>query len=240
MLESVHVAIKLLLSLDQDVLMTVSTSLYTTLVATLLASVIAVPAGLLIGAVSFKGRRLVVTTLNTLMALPTVVIGLLVFGLLTRQGLLGELGLLFTPWALIMGQTVLAIPIITHYALTAAAGADPRILPTARTLGANNIQSGWLLLLEIRFGIIAAIVVGFGRVIGEVGIAMMLGGNIHGYTRTMTTAIALETSKGEFAFGLSLGIVLLIVALTINLLLNLLQQRAWRKDSTRVENTQTL
>jgi tungstate transport system permease protein len=126
---------------------------------------------------------------------------------------------------MIAGQVVLAIPIVANYTLAAVAGADPRILPTALTLGAGRLRGALQLLLEVRFGMMAAIVAGFGRVIAEVGVAMMLGGNIRGTTRTMTTAIALETSKGEFAFGLALGIVLMSVALIINLFLNLLQQR---------------
>jgi tungstate transport system permease protein len=154
-----------------------------------------------------------------------VVIGLVLYGLLSRQGPLGAWGLLFTPAAMIVGQTVLAAPIVANYTLAAVAGADPRIMTTALTLGAGRFRAVWQLLLEIRFGIIAAVVAGFGRVIAEVGVAMMLGGNIRGYTRTMTTAIALETSKGEFAFGLALGIVLMAVALVVNLFLNLLQQR---------------
>jgi len=120
---------------------------------------------------------------------------------------------------------VLSAPIVANYTVAAVAGADPRILPTAQTLGAGRLRGTWQLLLEVRFGVMAAIVAGFGRVIAEVGVAMMLGGNIRGYTRTMTTAIALETSKGEFAFGLALGIVLLSVALFVNLFLHLLQHR---------------
>jgi tungstate transport system permease protein len=120
---------------------------------------------------------------------------------------------------------VLAVPIVANYTLAAVAGADQRILPTAITLGAGRLRGAWQVLLEVRFGVMAAIVAGFGRVISEVGVAMMLGGNIRGSTRTMTTAIALETSKGEFAFGLALGIVLMSVALIINLFLNLMQQR---------------
>jgi tungstate transport system permease protein len=135
------------------------------------------------------------------------------------------LGLLFTPVAMIIGQTVLSAPIVANYTVAAVAGADPRIMTTALTLGAGRLRAAWQLLLEVRFGVMAAVVAGFGRVIAEVGVAMMLGGNIRGYTRTMTTAIALETSKGEFAFGLALGLVLMTVALIVNLFLNLLQQR---------------
>ncbi len=223
--ESFSTAVALLLALDSEVLATVWTSLWVSLGAILISTVAAVPLGGVIALRGFCGKRLVLTLLNTLMALPTVVVGLLVYGLLSRQGPLGVYGLLFTPWAMMIGQVVLAVPIVVHYTVAAVAGADPRILPTARTLGAGPVRSVLQLLLEVRFGIVAAVVAGFGRVIGEVGVAMMLGGNIRGTTRTMTTAIALETSKGEFAFALALGIVLMAVALLVNLFLNLLQQR---------------
>jgi tungstate transport system permease protein len=215
----------MIINLNQDVASAVWVSLYTSLTAIVIAALIGIPIGAAIGLGRFSGRRLLTTLLNTLMALPTVVVGLVLFGLFSRQGPLGPLGLLFTPWAMIAGQVVLAIPIVANYTLAAVAGADPRILPTALTLGAGRLRGAWQLLLEVRFGMMAAIVAGFGRVIAEVGVAMMLGGNIRGTTRTMTTAIALETSKGEFAFGLALGIVLMSVALIINLFLNLLQQR---------------
>ena len=166
-----------------------------------------------------------VTLLNTLMALPTVVVGLLLFGLLSRQGPLGDWGLLFTPVAMILGQMVLATPIVANYVHAAVVGADARILPTLRSLGASPWQAARQLLREVRFGIMAAVIAGFGRVIAEVGVAMMLGGNIRGTTRTMTTTIALETSKGEFVFGLSLGLILMTVALLVNLGLQFLQQR---------------
>jgi tungstate transport system permease protein len=215
----------MIIHLNREVLTAVETSLYTSFTAILIAAVFGIPFGAAIGMQQFPGKRLVVTLLNTLMAVPTVVVGLLLFGLFSRQGPLGPLGLLFTPWAMIAGQVVLATPIVANYTLAAVTGADPRILPTAITLGAGRLRGTWQLLLEVRFGVMAAIVAGFGRVIAEVGVAMMLGGNIRGTTRTMTTAIALETSKGEFAFGLALGIVLMGVALIINLLLNLMQQK---------------
>ncbi len=225
MFESLQHALRLILTFDPEVFRTVWTSLYTSLTAIVLAAVSGVPAGAAVGLLRFPGRRVVLTLLNTLMALPTVVVGLVLFGFFSRQGPLGFWGLLFTPYAMIAGQIVLATPIVANYTVAAVAGADPRILPTARTLGAGRLRGTWQLLLEVRFGVMAAIVAGFGRVIAEVGVAMMLGGNIRGYTRTMTTAIALETSKGEFAFGLALGIVLLSVALIVNLFLQLLQQR---------------
>jgi len=222
---SLATALRLITSLDREVLDTAWTSLSISLVSILLATLFSVPAGAWLALGRIPMKRLAITLLNTLMALPTVVVGLVVFGLLSRQGPLGSLGLLFSPSAMVIGQTILAIPIVTNYTLSALAGADPRILPTARTLGAGPLVSISQLLIEVRFGIMAAVIAGFGRVIAEVGVAMMLGGNIRGYTRTMTTAIALETSKGEFAFGLALGLVLMTVALAVNLLLNLLQQR---------------
>jgi len=223
--ESLITAITLIFNLDVEVRTAVWTSLYTSSTAILFASLVGIPIGLWLGLSRFRGRRILVTLLNTLMALPTVVIGLLLFGLLSRQGPLGSWGLLFTPVAMILGQVVLATPIVANLVLAAVTGADRRILPTLLTLGASPFQATLQLLKEIRFGIMAAIIAGFGRVIAEVGVAMMLGGNIRGVTRTMTTAIALETSKGEFAFGLSLGIILLAVALMVNLGLNFAQQR---------------
>ena len=223
--DSLIKAFSLILGFDRDVLLAVGISLYTSLSAIVIAGIIGIPLGTVIGLGKFPGRRVVLTCLNTLMALPTVVVGLLLFGLFSRQGPLGPLGLLFTPWAMIAGQSVLAAPIVANYTVSVVSGADPRILPTAMTLGAGRLRSLFQLLREVRFGIVAAIVAGFGRVIAEVGVAMMLGGNIRGLTRTMTTAIALETSKGQFAFGLALGIVLLVVALVINLCLNVLQCR---------------
>jgi tungstate transport system permease protein len=223
--DSLLAAVALIFRLDREVQLAVCTSLYTAAVAIVLAAAIGVPIGLWIGLKRFFGRRVVITLLNTLMALPTVVIGLVLFGFFSRQGPLGEFGLLFTPVAMIAGQTVLATPIVANYVLACVNGADHRVMDTARTLGATHFQASIQLTKEIRFGVMAALIAGFGRVIGEVGVAMMLGGNIRGSTRTMTTAIALETSKGEFVFGLSLGIVLLSVALIVNLFLNILQQR---------------
>ena len=225
LLESLRASLDLILAMDREVYLTVWTSLYVSLIAIVFAALMGVPAGLAIGLGRFRGRRLIVTLLNTLMALPTVVVGLVVYGFISRQGPLGSMGLLFTPTAMILGQVILATPIVAHYTLGAMSAADQRIMATALTLGASPFQGALQLLQEIRFGVMAAVVAGFGRVIAEVGVAMMLGGNIRGYTRTMTTAIALETSKGEFAFALALGVFLMGVALVINLFLNFLQQR---------------
>ncbi|TNF48265.1 MAG: ABC transporter permease subunit [Deltaproteobacteria bacterium] len=223
--DSLLTALELILNFDREVRMTVWVSLYTSSCAIVIAALLGVPIGLWLGLNRFRGRQLLLALLNTLMALPTVVVGLLLFGLLSRQGPLGPLGLLFTPLAMIAGQTVLATPIVANLVLAAVTGADQRIINTALTLGASRFQAAVQLLREIRFGVMAAVIAGFGRVIAEVGVAMMLGGNIRNSTRTMTTAIALETSKGEFAFGLALGMLLLSVALLVNLFLNVLQQR---------------
>jgi tungstate transport system permease protein len=223
--DSLTVAIGLLVSFDREIFNAVWVTLWVGCWSILLAAILGVPLGVLVGLHRFPMRGTVVTLLNTLMALPTVVVGLVIYGLISRQGPLGELGLLFSPQSMVIGQTVLAIPIVANYTLSIIEGADPRIVPTSLSLGGTRVQGVLLLLREVRFGIMAALIAGFGRVISEVGVAMMLGGNIKGYTRTMTTAIALETSKGEFGFGLALGLVLMSVALLVNLLLHTFQQR---------------
>lgn len=223
--ESLQTALNLISSLDREVFATVWTSLAVSGCSIVFSALIGIPLGVSIGLHEFYFKRLLITLLNTLMAMPTVVIGLVLYGILSRQGPMGSLGLLFTPTAMIIGQILLAVPIIANYTVSVVQGADPRILPTALTLGAGPLQATLQFMRQVRFGIMAAVIAGFGRIIAEVGVAMMLGGNIRGYTRTMTTAIALETSKGEFAFGLALGLILMTVALLINLFLNALQQR---------------
>lgn len=225
LIEALRAALVLIIQFDREIMFIAWTSLWTSSTAILLATLLATPIGLLVGTVSFPGRRGIRLLLNTFMALPTVVIGLFLFALLSRQGPLGPLGLLFTPWAMILGQTVLALPIVAHYMTTTVASADARIIPTLQTLGAHPLQAAWHILREVRYGLLAAVVAGFGRVVAEVGAAMMLGGNIRNSTRTLTTAIALETSKGDFAFAMALGIILMTLALGVNFLLHALQQR---------------
>jgi tungstate transport system permease protein len=222
--ESLRTAFSLIFAADPEVFAAVWTSVSVASASILLAACLGVPLGIGVAVGQFRWKRAVLVVLNSLMAMPTVVIGLLVYGLLSRQGPLGSWGALFSPSAMVIGQTVLAIPIVANYTLSAVKGADYRIVPTALTLGAGSVQSVIQLTREVRFGIMAAIIAGFGRVISEVGVAMMLGGNIRGYTRTMTTAIALETSKGEFAFGLALGIILMGVSFCINILLTSMQE----------------
>jgi len=212
-------------SLDPEVYFVAWTSVYISFSATLIASCLGVPLGLVVAFRRFPGRRLLLQTLNTLMATPTVVIGLLLYGMFSRQGPLGGWGILYTPAAIVIGQTVLILPVIWNLSIAAAGNADDRLLATCRSLGASSMQQGMLFLSELRFALMAAVVAGFGRAIGEVGVAMMLGGNIAGFTRTMTTAIALETMKGEFEFALALGILLLSVAFIVNAVLHYFQER---------------
>jgi tungstate transport system permease protein len=223
LVESVVSAIKLIFGLNSEVFVVVWTSIRISVIAVVLASLFSIPMGLVVALKTFPGKRLLIQTLNTLVALPTVVVGLLLYGILSRQGPMGELGLLYTPTAMVIGQCVLIIPVIWSLAISAANSADPRLADTCKALGANFTQQGFLFLNEVRFAIMVAVVMGFGRAIGEVGIAMMLGGNIEGFTRTMTTAIALETSKGEFEFALALGMLLLLVAFVVNGLLQRFQ-----------------
>jgi tungstate transport system permease protein len=225
LLEGIAKAFRLISSLDPDVLSAVWVSLRTSVIAIAFASLIGVPIGFAVATQNFRGKGPVVTLLNTLMALPTVVVGLIVYSFLSRQGPLGPLGLLYTPAAMIVGQFILATPIVAALTLTAVQGIDPRVRDTAVTLGASRLQLVLTMTAEARFAIMAAIIAGFGRIIAEVGSAMMLGGNIKGYTRTMTTTIALETSKGEFGLGIALGIILLTVAFTVNILFQTLQRR---------------
>ena len=226
LLEALYEAIHLILNLDAEVLRIAITSVYVSAVAIVFASVTAVPLGFIVGISQFYGRGALITLLNTSMAIPTVVIGLLGYALISRQGVFGDWNLLFTPQAMMFGQYILATPTIMALTISATQSVDPRVRKTAIVLGANSFQSAMTILSEARFALMAAIISGFGRIVGEVGASMMLGGNIKGYTRNLATAIALETSKGEFGFGLALGMILLAIALFINMLLRFLQQKA--------------
>jgi len=223
--EGFTTALKLIFTLDSEVINCTLVSLKVSSIAVLLASLVALPLSFVIVINEFRGKRAVITLFDTLMAMPTVVVGLFVFSFISRKGPLGVLGLLFTPAAMIIGQFILSTPLITALSISALQGVDPRVRITALALGARSYYVSLTLMREARFAIVAAIIAGFGRIIGEVGSAMMLGGNIRGYTRTITTAIALETSKGQFSLGLALGIILLIVALSVNVVLRYLQHK---------------
>ena len=225
LVDSLKSAFVLLVSLDPELYEIVGVSLNVSFFSTLVASVIGLPLGFTIAFNSFPGKRLTLTCLNTLLALPTVVIGLLVYSLISRRGLFGPLELLYTQKAIIIGQVILIIPLITTLAIAAISKIDKRYRNTALTLGASQRQMAWVIFKEARFGIVAAIIAAFGRVIAEVGISMMLGGNAKGFTRTMTTAMALEYDKGEFVLAVALGIILMGCAFAINMIFHLFQGR---------------
>jgi len=223
-INALYNALGLIFEFDPEVYLVVWTSLEVAGIATALASVVGIPLGTLLALRQFWGKQALLIVLNTLMALPTVVVGLFFYALLSRQGPLGGMGILFTPEGISVGLFVLALPTVVNLTFAAIQGMDPRLVLTCKLLGATPAQQAWMIMKEARFAVIAAIVVAFGRVISEVGIAMMLGGNIKGFTRTMTTAIAMETSKGEFELGLALGVFLLTVAFAVNALLFLIQR----------------
>ncbi len=225
LLEGFRNACTMIVSLDTEMIAATSVSLKVSSASTLLAAATGLPLGFLIATRQFWGKRAAVTTLNTLMALPTVIVGLMVYSLISRRGPLGDLGLLYTPWAMIIGQSILAFPIVAALSLSATETVDRRVEKTALTLGASNWQTAFIVLSEGKFAFFAAIIAGFGRVFAEVGVSMMLGGNIRGFTRNITTTIALETGKGEFALGIALGMILLAIAFTINVLFHYFQRR---------------
>ena len=218
-------AFRLIFTLDPEVVTITLLSLRVAVSATVLAAVLGIPLAYFVATREFRGKGALLTLFNTLMALPTVVVGLFCYSFLSRKGPLGFLDLLFTPSGIILGDVILAFPLIVGLTIAAVSAVDPRARMTATSLGASPRQASITILAEARFGLMAAMFNGFGRVVAEVGSAMMLGGNIKGYTRTITTAIALETSKGEFAFGMALGIILLTVALSVNLTFRRLQTR---------------
>ena len=218
-------ALRLLFTGDAHVYGAAFTSVWIAATSTVVASAIGLPLGFTLAAARFRGRETVITILNTLLALPTVVVGLFVYGLIRRGSMLGPLDLLFTPGAMIVGQVVLAVPIVAALSHSAFASLGPAPRETAVLLGASRARVCVTMVAEARRGLLAAVAAAGGRLIGEVGVSMMLGGNIAGYTRNLTTAIALETAKGEFAFAVALGIVLLALALGANFLLRRLKGR---------------
>lgn len=212
-------AFKLIITLDPEVSNVVGTSLKLSLTSTFFAALLGIPLGILISKIEFKGKYLLNTILNTLLSLPTVVLGLFVYSVISRRGIFGEWGLLFTNRGIIIGQVLLILPIVVALVRNAIHDVDEKMYKTAISLGATGSQKFRLLISEARYGIIGALITSYGRVIGEVGVSMMLGGNIKGFTRTITTAIAMETNKGRFSFALALGIILLSISFIINFIL---------------------
>ena len=216
-------ALSLLVSGDPALWTVIGISFSVSLRAIVFATPAALVIAFLLAHLEFPGRRLLISAFNTLLALPAVVVGLTVYMLLSRSGPLGDLRLLFTQDAMVIGQFVLALPILVAMGHSALQAADRRAWETALTLGAPPWRAMLTLMYEVRFGLMAAVIAAFGRIIAEVGSSMMVGGNILNYTRNIPTAIALETSKGEFAQGIALGLVLLFLALGLNFALAFIQ-----------------
>jgi len=215
-------AFNLIVTLNPEVLQIAALSLYISLAATILAACISIPLGGLIHFREFRGKRTLKMIIQTLYSVPTVVVGLLIYLLLSRSGPLGFFGLLFTPEGMIIGQMVLIIPITTGLVISALSGVDRNISDTLVSLGATEFQSIVQIVKEARLAILSAVILAFGRAISEVGVAMMIGGNIADQTRVLTTAIALQTGMGDFGFSIALGIILLAIALVIVVAMNLI------------------
>jgi tungstate transport system permease protein len=223
--QGVLTAIRLLIHGDSETYSAIGVTVRVSSYSMTASLLIGIPLGYLLGFFSFPGRKTVRLIVDTLLALPTVFIGLLIYALLSQRGPLAELELLFTLKGIAIGQTILALPIIIALTAAAVESLDSSLRPTLLSLGASPHQIFLTSLREARFGIMAAAITAAGRVLTEVGISMMVGGNIKWHTRTITTAIALETNKGQFAMGIALGIVLLAMAFSVNFCLSFLRRR---------------
>ena len=218
-------AYALLVRLDPATYSAISTTLRASSLAMAASLLLGIPLGYILGYFDFFLKKQVRIIVDTLLSLPTVFIGLVIYALLTRNGPLGDAGLLFTISGIAIGQAILSLPIVIALTATAVEASDRNLHITLMSLGANRKQIALSTLWEVRLGILAAAVTATGRVLTEVGISLMVGGNIKWHTRTITTAIALETSKGEFGMGIALGLVLLLIALTVNISLASLRRR---------------
>lgn len=223
-LQGLKKGILLIFSLNDEVLTILKLSLFVSIVATLIAIVIGIPLGSIIAIKKFPFKKLVITLTNTAMGLPPVVVGLVVALLLSRNSPLGFLGWLYTPKGMILAQVIIATPIITGLSQAAVQAVDPRFYQQILALGATTLQALCILLKEIRLSVLAAIIAGFGSIISEVGAVMMVGGNIKGQTRVLTTATVLETQMGNFDMAIALGIILLTMSFIVNLALTYIQQ----------------
>jgi tungstate transport system permease protein len=230
LLQGFVTALDLIFHLDQTLFGIIFLSLKVSGLALIIATLLGLPLGALLGLKRFPGRDLAISTMNTLMGLPPVVVGLFVYLLLSRKGPLGFMGLLYSPSAMFIAQTILAFPIVTALCHSAIRNVDPIIRQAARTLGATPNQETLTVIREARYGILSAVIAAFGRVMAEVGAILIVGGNIAGYTRVMTTTIALETDKGNFELALALGIILLAISFIINAALHKAQKRGAVKN----------
>jgi tungstate transport system permease protein len=228
-LEAIAEGVRRVFQLDAELWRIVLLSLEVSLSAVLLATLLGLPLGALVAVKRFPGRQAVIVVLNSLMGLPPVVVGLLVYLLLSRAGPLGALGLLFTPTAMVIAQTLLILPIIAALARQALEDAWREYQEQLRSLGAEGLRAAMTLIWDIRFSLLTAVLAGLGRASAEVGAVMIVGGNIDGVTRVMTTAIALETSKGDLPLALGLGFVLIAIVLALNAAAQLVKDTASRR-----------
>lgn len=224
-IEGIIKAFKLIFSLDREVMDITMLSLRVSGIATLISVIIGVSLGAVIALNEFSGKRIIVSLVNTAMGLPPVVVGLFVTIFLWRNGPFGFLGILYTPHAIIIAQSVIATPIVTGITVAAIQQIPKRLRLQILALGASRLQLFWMLLKEAKLSLLAAVMAGFGGVISEIGASIMVGGNIKGYTRVLTTATVMETSKGNFDIAIALSIILLLLAYFINLILTYVQQR---------------
>jgi tungstate transport system permease protein len=228
--EAFKTAIHLLVTLDPEVVQIAWRSLWIAAASCAVCIVICIPLGNLIHFNRFRGKDLLISIIQTLYSMPTVAVGLIIVMLVRRSGPFGSFGLLFDPKGMVVGQILLVTPVMLGLVISALSGLDKSMMETATSLGASRMQAYRICTREARFAVMTAVVIGFGRAISEVGLSVMVGGNIEGYTRTLTTAIPLETSRGNFSLALALGIVLVFIAFLINIALYMLQHRKiWTK-----------
>lgn len=219
-------AIGLLVHADPEVVRIALLSLVVSGTATLLSVAVGVPLGAFLGLGRLRGRQAVIGLVNTGMAFPPVVVGLVVMVMLWRSGPLGSLHMLYTPWAMILAQFLLSLPIVAGISLAAMQQLDPKLRLQVTALGASRLQLFWVLARETRLPLMAAVMAGFGAVISEVGASMMVGGNVVGETRVLTTAIVMETGRGNFATAVALSVILMALVYVVNVYLTFLQQRS--------------
>ncbi|HXW68161.1 MAG TPA: ABC transporter permease [Dissulfurispiraceae bacterium] len=225
LLDGLGKALILIISLNTELLDIMLLSFAVSCTALFVATALGLPCGALISLKKLPAHGLLISLMNTFMGLPPVVVGLFLYLLLSRSGPLGFLGLLYSPSAMIVAQAILAFPIVTALCHSAIVNVDPLIRQASLTLGANPLQVTVTVIKEARYGIMSGIIAAFGRVMAEVGAILIVGGNIAGYTRVMTTTIALETDKGNFELALALGIILLALSLIINSMLHVVQKK---------------
>ncbi|HSV88748.1 MAG TPA: ABC transporter permease [Bacteroidales bacterium] len=218
-------AFRLLIGGNPEMIRVTLLTLQVSGLATLISVIIGVPVGVSLALKRFHGRNLAVGAINTGMGLPPTVVGLVVSILMWRFGPLGFLGLMYTPTAMVIAQSLIALPLITGFTMAGVQQLNPKLTLQIKALGASRFQLWWLLLREARLSLIAAVIAGFGGVVSEVGASMMVGGNIRGQTRVLTTAVVMEVSRGHFAMAIALSIILLALAFSITMFLTRVQQR---------------